>query len=83
MRNISLALLDGQKCNHFFFLQPPGIELELWSEADERALPRRIAITYRSIPGEPQFLSLIGYRIDDTSLCEVGAFRAGLLPSVS
>lgn len=49
--------VDGQKCNHFFFLQPPGIELELWSEADERSLPRRIAITYRSIPGEPQFLA--------------------------
>jgi len=49
--------IDGQKCNHFFFLQPPGIELELWSEADEQALPRRIAITYRSIPGEPQFLA--------------------------
>ncbi|MFL5279836.1 MAG: DUF2092 domain-containing protein [Rhodopila sp.] len=49
--------VDGQTCNHFFFLQPPGIELELWAEADERALPRRIVITYRSIPGEPQFLS--------------------------
>jgi len=51
------ATIDGQTCNHFFFLQPPGIELELWSEANDRALPRRIAITYRSLPGEPQFLA--------------------------
>jgi hypothetical protein len=56
-KKVGAVTIDGQKCNHFFFLQPPGIELELWSEADERALPRRIAITYRSIPGEPQFLS--------------------------
>ena len=56
-KQVGEVTIDGQKCNHFFFLQPPGIELELWSEAGERALPRRIAITYRSIPGEPQFLS--------------------------
>jgi hypothetical protein len=51
------ATIDGQTCQHFFFVQPPGIELELWSEANDRALPRRIAITYRSLPGEPQFLA--------------------------
>ena len=56
-KKVGEANIDGQRCNHFFFLQPPGIELELWSEADDRALPRRIAITYRSIPGEPQFLA--------------------------
>jgi hypothetical protein len=49
--------IDGQACNHFFFMQPPGIELELWSEANDRGLPRRIAVTYRSIPGEPQMLA--------------------------
>ena len=56
-KKVGEASIDGQKCNHFFFLQPPGIELELWSEANEKALPKRIAITYRSIPGEPQFLA--------------------------
>src|SRR3954471_1650158 len=56
-KKIDEVNIDGQKCNHFFFLQPPGIELELWSEADEQALPRRIAISYRSVPSEPQFLS--------------------------
>jgi hypothetical protein len=56
-KKVGDVTIDGQKCNHFFFLQPPGIELELWSESDQRALPRRIAVTYRSVPGEPQFLS--------------------------
>jgi len=56
-KKVGEATIDGQKCNHFFFLQPPGIELELWAEADQQALPRRIAVTYRSVPGEPQFLS--------------------------
>ena len=56
-KQVGEVVIDGQKCNHFFFLQPSGIELELWSDADEHALPRRIAVTYRSIPGEPQFLA--------------------------
>jgi len=49
-KKVGDVTIDGQKCNHFFFLQPPGIELELWSETDQRALPRRIAVTYRSVP---------------------------------
>lgn len=49
--------INGQPCNHLFFIQPPGIELELWTEANDQALPRRIIITYRSVPGEPQFIA--------------------------
>jgi hypothetical protein len=63
------ATIDGQTCHHFFFVQPPGIELELWSEANDQALPRRIAITYRSLPGEPQFLA------------EMSDWKLGLNPS--
>jgi hypothetical protein len=48
--------IDGEPGQHFLFLQPPGIELELWTDNDT-SLPRRITATYRSIPGEPQFIS--------------------------
>jgi hypothetical protein len=51
--------IDGEAGHHFLFLQPPGIELELWTE-DDTSFPRRIAVTYRSIPGEPQFISEMG-----------------------
>jgi hypothetical protein len=46
-KKIGEVTIDGQKCNHFFFLQPPGIELELWSEANERALPEALRATWR------------------------------------
>ena len=50
------ASFEGNAGHHFLFLQPPGIELELFTE-DDTSLPRRIVVTYRSIPGEPQFIS--------------------------
>ena len=36
------------------------MELELWTEANAQALPRRLIVTYRSLPGEPQFVAEIG-----------------------
>lgn len=41
---------------HLFFLQPPGIELELWVDR-QHALPHRLVATYRSLPGEPRFIA--------------------------
>ena len=54
------ATIGGTQVNHFFFIQPPGMELELWTEANAQALPRRLIVTYRSLPGEPQFVAEIG-----------------------
>jgi hypothetical protein len=48
--------IDGVACLHMFFVQPPGIELELWLEKNQ-SLPRRLIVTYRSLPGEPNFLA--------------------------
>jgi hypothetical protein len=54
---INTVPVDGVPCTHLFFTQPPGIELELWLEKNERVLPRRLIVTYRSIPGEPRFVA--------------------------
>ena len=48
--------IDDIPTLHMFFTQPPGIELELWAEK-ESGLPRRLIVTYRSIPGEPRFIA--------------------------
>ena len=39
------------------FTQPPGIQLELWLEKTDQALPRRLIVTYRSLPGQPIFIA--------------------------
>jgi hypothetical protein len=38
------------------FSQPPGIELELWLEAD-RGIPRRLIVIDNDSPGKPNFIA--------------------------
>jgi hypothetical protein len=57
-RLVDTVTIDGASYDHLFFSQPPGIELELWLSKDEKALPRRLIVTYRSVPGEPNFIAL-------------------------
>ena len=42
---------------HLFFSQPPGIELELWLAKNDQSLPRRLIVTYRDLPGQPNFIA--------------------------
>ena len=56
-REVNTVTIDGVPCRHLLFTQPPGIELELWVEKNDRALPRRLIATYRSEPGQPSFVA--------------------------
>jgi len=49
--------IDGTPYDHLFFFQPPGIELELWVARNEQSLPRRLIVTYRTLPGQPNFIA--------------------------
>lgn len=54
---VNTVTIDGVPCLHMFFVQPPGLELELWLQKNERSLPCRLIVTYRSLPGQPEFLA--------------------------
>ena len=56
-RVVNTVTIDGVPCDHLFFFQPPGIELELWLEKNDRSLPRRLVATHRSLPGQPNFIA--------------------------
>jgi hypothetical protein len=56
-RVVNTVTIDGAPYLHLFFTQPPGIELELWVEKSDRALPRRLIVTYRSLPSQPNFIA--------------------------
>jgi hypothetical protein len=56
-RVVNTVTIDGVPCDHLFFSQPPGIELELWLEKNDRSLPQRLIVTYRSLPGQPNFIA--------------------------
>ena len=57
-RLVDTVTIDGAPYDHLYFSQPPGIELELWLAKNEQSLPRRLIVTYRSVPGEPNFIAL-------------------------
>jgi len=56
-REVNTVTIDGVPCRHLLFTQPPGIELELWIEKTDKALPRRLIVTYRSEPGQPSYVA--------------------------
>src|SRR5262249_9075118 len=56
-REIGTANIDGTPYRHLFFTQTGSIELELWLEKSERSLPRRFVMTYRAMPGQPNFIA--------------------------
>ncbi len=56
-REVGSATIDDVPCQHLVFSQPPGIELELWLEANDQSLPRRLIVIYRSLPGKPNFVA--------------------------
>ncbi len=56
-KEVDTVKIDGTPCRHLFFTQSGGTELELWVENNDRALPRRLVITYRALPGTPSFLA--------------------------
>ncbi len=55
-REVNKVTIDGVPCVHLVFSQPPGIELELWLEAD-RGLPRRLIVIDNDSPGKPNFIA--------------------------
>jgi len=55
-KEVGTAKIDGAPARHLFFTQSGAIELELWLDK-ERAIPRRLWITYRAMPGQPNFVA--------------------------
>ncbi|MFZ2169090.1 MAG: DUF2092 domain-containing protein [Methylococcaceae bacterium] len=49
------SMVNGVPCEHFAYMEP-GINWEIWIENGKRALPLRLAMTYKQIPNFPRFL---------------------------
>jgi hypothetical protein len=55
---VDTAVIDGTPCRHFFLSQgADDLDFELWLEDNDQSLPRRLVVTYRSLPGRPNFLA--------------------------
>ena len=54
---VGTSKVDGVECRHLFFSQRGGIDLELWVENNDAAIPHRLIVTYRLLPGQPEFIA--------------------------
>jgi hypothetical protein len=52
---VGMDKVDGVECRHLFFYKRGGTDLELWIENNASAVPHRLILTYRLLPGQPSF----------------------------
>jgi hypothetical protein len=57
-RYLGLHLAAGVECHHLAFSQPT-IEWQIWIDAGDKPLPRKLVISYVGEPGEPQYSAVI------------------------
>ena len=54
---VGTSIIDGVPCRHYFFNQSDDLQLEVWLEDNDRALPRRFYVTYLNLAGRPSFIA--------------------------
>lgn len=50
--------VDGVRCNHLAFVEK-RIDWQIWIEDGPQWVPRKVVITYKTIPGSPQFTAVL------------------------
>lgn len=53
---IGLHYVGKVRCHHLAFRQA-GLDWQIWIEDGPRPLPRKLVITYKELPGHPQFIA--------------------------
>ncbi len=59
---IGLHHVGGKKCHHLAF-QQRQIDWQLWVDAGDKPLPLKFLLTYRRMPGEPQFTTVFEWDV--------------------
>jgi hypothetical protein len=57
-QHMGLHYVGQTKCHHLAFRQE-GIDWQIWIEDTDRAVPRKVVITYKELPGQPQFIAML------------------------
>jgi len=66
----------GTNCNHLAFVQD-NIDWQIWIDAGRRPVPRKLVITYKNLPGSPQFIAIIKDWVTDKPITGY-AFKADI-----
>lgn len=55
---LGLHHVGETKCHHLAFRQDV-LDWQVWIDAGEKPLPRKLVITYREVPGQPQYIAFL------------------------
>jgi hypothetical protein len=55
---VGTTQIDGALCHHLAFVEPT-IDWQIWIEDGIRPVPRKLLITYKKLPGAPQFSAVL------------------------
>jgi len=55
---VGMSMVDGQRCHHLAFVDK-YIDWQIWIEDGKQLVPRKLLITYKTIPGAPQFTAVL------------------------
>jgi hypothetical protein len=55
---LGLHTVGPTRCHHLAFRQD-GIDWQIWIEDGAQPVPRKVVITYKELPGQPQFIALL------------------------
>jgi len=71
-------VVDGVRTHHLAFVQP-DIDWQIWVEDGTQLVPRKVLITYKRLPSQPQFEARLSHWELDTRLAD-GTFEP-LIPA--
>lgn len=66
----------GVRCDHLAFVQN-DIDWQIWIEVGKRQIPRKMVITYKELPGQPQFIAIMKDWVIDKPITNF-AFKADI-----
>lgn len=55
---IGSSVVFGVRCHHLAF-EEKNKDWQIWLEDGKRRIPRKIVITYKKVPGSPQFIAIV------------------------
>ncbi|HEX9666477.1 MAG TPA: DUF2092 domain-containing protein [Thermodesulfobacteriota bacterium] len=55
---IGSSIVFGVPCNHLGLVDR-NVDWQIWIEDGQRKIPRKLVITYKKIPGSPQFIAIL------------------------
>jgi hypothetical protein len=71
---IGLHHVGEKKCHHMAF-QQRQIDWQLWVDAGDKPLPLKFLLTYRRMPGEPQFCTVFDWDVSAKIAEDAFAFK--------